>query len=87
MEKISYKKETIVSILENMEIIVEIIHKSKEDATLAEKFYQKGIHSADALHAALAINSKCDVLLTFNKKDFIPVQKLIKIREPNELIF
>jgi len=44
------------------------------------------MHRTDALHAALAINSKCEILLTFNKKDFKIVQNLIAVKEPRELL-
>lgn len=47
----------------------------------------KGIHYSDALHAALAINSKCDTVVTFNIKDFEPVKNLIEVKEPNELVY
>ncbi len=84
---IYYDEKTICGILETLEITTEKIITRDLDYQKNEEFKRKGIHSADALHAALAINSNCDILLTFNKKDFVPVQKLIKIREPNELIF
>lgn len=88
IKKIIYYDEKIIcEILEDLEITIEKIITCDLDHEKKEEFKRKGIHSADALHAALAINSDCDILLTFNKKDFVPVQKLIKIREPNELIF
>ena len=82
----SYSKKDAVELLNNMEVAVEIIETSEKDALKAREFCRSGIHRADALHAALAINSKCNILLTFNKKDFRPVEKLIDVMEPAELI-
>ncbi|MBI5884674.1 type II toxin-antitoxin system VapC family toxin [archaeon] len=84
---ISYSKESIIEILARFEIIIEQVKRARLDSEKTLVFAKRGMHYADALHAALAINSKCDILLTFNKKDFGVVNGLINVKEPNELIY
>jgi predicted nucleic acid-binding protein len=47
-----------------------------------QRHLQQGIHFADAVHIANAIDSKCDAIATFNIKDFEPAQREINIMDP-----
>ncbi|MBN2067748.1 MAG: PIN domain-containing protein, partial [Candidatus Diapherotrites archaeon] len=87
IEKIAhYPKEETLRFFKEREIEVEVVEACQKDARTARQFLKKGGHYSDALHAALAINSSCTILLTFNKKNFTAVENLLKVREPADLI-
>lgn len=67
-------------------IMTEKIETGEKDFRLTLEFCSKGMHKADALHAALAINAGCDAILTFNKRDFEAVKKFMPAKEPAELL-
>jgi len=67
-------------------IMIEKIETREKDFKLTLEFCGKGMHKADALHAALAVNAGCNAILTFNKKDFEAVKKFISAKEPAELL-
>lgn len=81
-----YSEQETIQVLRNLEILTEFVKTTSQDAELAKFFAGKGIHSADALHVALAIKADCRILLTFNKKDLTQAQEFITVREPKELI-
>lgn len=87
IEKIvHYRRESTIEFFKERKIKTEIIEVREKDKQSALKLCSRGMHSMDAMHAALAINSKCDALLTFNKKDFNLVRNLIEVKEPAGLI-
>ena len=51
-----------------------------------KKLLKQGMHSTDAVHAAIAIKVKCDCIVTFNTKDFQAVKNIIPVLEPLEFI-
>ncbi|MFH1751576.1 MAG: PIN domain-containing protein [archaeon] len=83
---VCYNKEDTKNFFKEMRIPIETIQTISEDNRIAREFFRKGIHFADALHVALAVRANCEILLTFNKKDFKLVEGIIKVREPKELI-
>ncbi len=86
IEKIVYySKEQTLEFFEGFGIKTEVICTKEEDSRKTQELCRVGMHEADASHAAFAINSKCDVLLTFNKRHFEKVRNLIAVKEPNEL--
>lgn len=46
----------------------------------------KKVHQPDNLHVAFALEAKADCIVTWNKKHFEPVKKLIAIYQPDEFI-
>ena len=70
---------------EGLGVKTEVIITKEEDYRKTQELCRIGMHEADASHAAFAINAKCDVLLTFNKRHFEKVKSLIAVTEPNEL--
>jgi|GEM_PF-794109 len=46
----------------------------------------KKVPRPDDLHVAFALEAKADCIVTWNKKDFEPVEKLIDIYSPDEFI-
>jgi len=44
------------------------------------------VHRPDDLHVAFALEAKADCIVTWNKKDFEPVEKLIDVYSPDEFI-
>ena len=87
IEKIvHYSEGEIKSFFRDKGIMTEKIETSEKDFKLTLEFCRKGMHKADALHAALAINAGCDAILTFNKKDFETVKKIVSPKEPAELL-
>jgi len=83
---VHYSKKEIVEFFEEKKIEIKIIEAGERDVEKSWKLKMKGIHYPDSLHAALALNSKCGILLTFNKKDFRIIESQIEVREPAELI-
>ncbi|MCX6803515.1 MAG: type II toxin-antitoxin system VapC family toxin [Candidatus Diapherotrites archaeon] len=49
-----------------------------------KKISDLGIHYPDSFHVALAIISKCDCIVTFNLRDFLPAKKLINVLSPED---
>ena len=49
-------------------------------------FHDLGINYPDSLHLALALESNCDCIVTFNKKDFDLAGHIIAIREPTDFL-
>ena len=45
----------------------------------------KGLHYPDSLHAAYALETNCEYLVTWNKKDFELLENLIKVISPDEV--
>lgn len=80
-----YSKEDVLGFFSKRRILFEVINTTKEDLVKAKNEFGK-IHKTDAVHAVLALKSKCSVLLTFNTKDFEPIKNLIEVCEPSELI-
>lgn len=73
-------KEEIMQFFGKKEIKLEIT----KDATIEsiEKAKKDGIHFLDAIHAATAIEQKCDCIVTFNVKDFEKAKDKINVFEP-----
>jgi predicted nucleic acid-binding protein len=87
MEKIvHYSREDTIEFFKERKIKTETIQVQEKDRRDAIRFRNKGIHALDALHAALAINSTCDILLTFNLKDFEQIKDQILVKEPTDLL-
>lgn len=85
-KKVYYSKSDVLGFFEERKIRIELIEPKKGVLERSRKLMAKGVHYPDSLHAALALNSKCEVLLTFNKKDFRVIDSQIEVREPAELL-
>ena len=84
VEKVIFEScETVLQNFKIHKISVERVYVTLEAFKRAQRFAQKYTHLLDAQHAALAIQSKCDALVTFNAKDFENI-KQIWICPPNE---
>ncbi len=84
VRKITYlTNEEIIGFFEKNNVKIEVVPKM-DDYRVATKFSSLGIHSADAIHIALALHFKCDCIVTFNLKDFRKAEHLIRISEPGE---
>ncbi len=81
VEKICYmRSEDVLVFFEQKGIRLEIIEEKENLNTW--RFKQKGLHSSDAAHAAIAIKHNCDCIVTFNLKDFEKISEFIKIFLP-----
>ena len=79
--KFFYSKEDVLNFLNDFGILIECVSfKSKIDL---RKFSVLGIHYPDSLHIAFALEAKCDCIVTFNLKDFLPACKYIQIISPD----
>jgi len=83
---VHYSKSDLLGFFGERKIRTELIEPKKEDVEQSQRLMAKGIHYPDSLHAALALNSKCEILLTFNKKDFVAIGSQIEVKEPAELL-
>ena len=81
-KRTSYQKESILSYLKELNMRVELpVEPLQLNAREIEK---QGVHYPDSKHAALAMYYKCDCIMTFNMKDFEPIQNRIRVIEPNQ---
>lgn len=68
-------------------IKVEKLAPNEKAAKLAVRIYaEKGIHIQDARHIALASFYSADLVVTWNKKDFIDAEDIVPSSSPDELI-
>jgi predicted nucleic acid-binding protein len=81
-----YDKEDVIELLTAFEIQFEFVKLTDRDKELSKKFFAKGVHAPDCIHAAFAMNCGCEILVTFNKKDFLALEGLILVLSPNELV-
>ncbi len=65
----------------------QVVMREKTDYMAASSISLRfGLHSADSLHAAIALRLKCDAIVTWNLKDFEKVASLVKSYAPSELV-
>lgn len=81
--KTNLSENDVVSYLSEIGVIVELVCFDKQEIN-PDCFIRMGIHKADALHAAIAAEAKCDCIVTFNLKDFEKAKKYIKSVAPAE---
>jgi predicted nucleic acid-binding protein len=83
VKKHSYlSRKEVLEYFNNSRIKTEIA--GQKEKLLVKKYLKKGIHFSDALHAAAAIENKCDCIVTFNTKDFEKIKNEIIVLEPKE---
>ena len=75
-------RESVLGYLEGQGVKIETL--PSETKFLLDKAILAELHYADALHAAVALASKCDCIVTFNIKDFEKVKARIAVFEPAE---
>lgn len=82
------EREDILDSLENdYGVKLEIIEKKKEYFIGAREIARENeIHYADALHTAIARDNKCDLIISWNKKDFEKIKKIVNYKTPSEFI-
>lgn len=83
---VHYSEQQTADFFITLGIDVEIINAGDREIEDAKEYAKMGVHKADALHVAIAINAGCNFIVTFNKKDFPAVEDLIQIQEPEEVI-
>lgn len=79
------EKQDVIEILEENKIpfvLFGIVSHQKAKEILLKT----GIHFSDAVHIANAIETKCDAIITWNKKDFENARHLIASLDPQELV-
>lgn len=82
-KKTSLSEEDIFSYLSEIGVSVELVVFDRDNLEF-NRFMKMGIHTADALHIALAIKAKCDCIVTFNIKDFEKAGKYLRAVAPAE---
>ncbi|MCR4368830.1 MAG: PIN domain-containing protein [archaeon] len=75
-------KDEIIAYFEKIGVKTEIASSGGQIGV--REHIEMGIHSADALHIAIAIKDKCDCIVTFNSRDFKKAEGQIKILEPQD---
>lgn len=80
----SVDKEKALEYFKNLGVKTSIIFIDYK--TLIKESKRIGIHYPDNLHAAIAIKSKCDCIVTFNIKDFGPVESKIQVFDPADFV-
>ena len=83
---VHYSAQQTADFFITLGIDVEIIKEGDREIKDAKEYSEMGVHKADAPHVAIAINGGCKFIVTFNKKDFLAVEGLIQILEPEEVI-
>jgi hypothetical protein len=85
VEKITrMTKEDIMEEFGRLEISIELVPDPKE--LQVNSYVSMNIPRLDAMHVAHAIHNSCDMIVTFNVRDFLPAQKYIPIVEPARLV-
>jgi predicted nucleic acid-binding protein len=77
------KRADVIQMLEKIGVQMELIPET--DRLHISPYTSLGVPREDAMHVALACIAKCDMIVTFNIKDFRPAEKYISIREPSTL--
>ncbi|MEW6295669.1 MAG: PIN domain-containing protein [Candidatus Diapherotrites archaeon] len=82
------QKEEVVELLKsNYAVLIQEIKRGKgyylEMKNIAR---ETGIRFGDALHIAIALDSKADLIVSWNKKDFLKARSLINCLNPKEFI-
>lgn len=76
-------KKFVLNTLSELNINIELIYY--QNASTKIDFESLRIHKTDELHLKTALENRCDCLVTFNTKDFLPAKKLIKVLKPDDL--
>ena len=76
------KKEMVIDYFKGLQVLTETIPEENELLLDIRSLHE--LHSADALHAAIALKEKCDCIVTFNIKDFEKIKGKIAVFEPAE---
>ncbi len=85
VEKITrMKKEDVINEFKKLGIVVESVLDVHD--LHATPYIALGVPRVDAAHVACAILHHCDMIVTFNLKDFELVQSIIPIRAPAMLV-
>jgi len=84
---ISFEREDIIGVIQEQGINFELSEPkqniSKEIMRIRRDF---GLHHSDAVHVAIAKYAGCDLIVSWNKKDFEKAESIVKCRTPKEII-
>jgi len=81
------RKDVIDFIKSNYKVTIKVFNEEKDYSPEVERIIKEtGIHLSDALHIAIALDSKADLIISWNKKDFVKAIKLINCLTPKEFI-
>jgi len=84
-KKSFYSKEQAIELLSELGLSIEIRETEEKDSSIIKEIIQK-IHYPDSVHAFIALSQKCNAIITWNKKDFEPIEGLIKVLTPEEFL-
>lgn len=79
-------KEKVMEYFDGISRVEAAAYGRPEHEKAAELFRTTKIHFPDSLHAAIAIQNKCDYIVTWNLKDFDCVQDIIGSATPRDFI-
>ncbi|PIU21657.1 MAG: hypothetical protein COT15_01285 [Candidatus Diapherotrites archaeon CG08_land_8_20_14_0_20_34_12] len=80
------ERSDVTEMLKQLSVNYEEISIKAENERVSEIIFNKNIHYSDAVHTALAIKSNCNLIISWNKKDFVKVAGLIECQTPTEFI-
>lgn len=78
------EKESTIETLHKYKVIFEELYDVAEKEKVKEIISKTGIHYSDAVHTRLAIKSNCDLIISWNKRDFSKIKELIEFKTPEE---
>lgn len=90
LESSEASEEDIAAMLDDLKNSgsLKVVKLIEEDRRKARKILKEfGLHTADAIHVALAVRSGAEVLVTRNIKDFVKAENLIESVLPEEIWF
>ncbi|MFH1751386.1 MAG: hypothetical protein ABH821_00380 [archaeon] len=76
----------VLEAFERHDIVVEVFSDKPSKELVSRIVRENKIHFEDAVHTAVSIESKSEAVITWNKKDFLKVSKLINIYSPSEIL-
>ena len=84
---ISLTKEDMVETMQNKGVVFEFVEPMENVSKEAKRIERNyNLHYNDAIHVAIAKEYGCDLIVSWNKKDFEKVEGIIKCKTPKEFI-
>ncbi len=79
--------EDVIETMREIGIKIKLVQRSKNSEEIARRIMrQTGIHFSDAKHIALALESGCNVVVSWNKKDFEKAHTYIPCITPEDFV-
>lgn len=83
---ISLGRQDVMNLLNGQKVKSESASAGENVGKARKLGDETGMHLADATHLALALDSKCDIIVSWNSRDFAAAKRHIRCITPSEFI-